>query len=148
MVETPIKSGRRFGDGDYRQSRLEADVAGLSAAILSLTEKMEVKFEKLETRFDRSLTGVRDEIQTSKLAMPETYVLRREYHERFENMASDTQRYHGETDSRIQAVEREVDQLNAAVQGLGGGIKALQWVVAVAVPITGILVTIALKVWR
>lgn len=101
------------GGAEYRQSRLEGDLRELARSITGLQERIDGKFERLETRID----GIKNEVQISKLALPDGYMPRRELQERFENIAADTVRQNRETDERIKKIEDSMSRLLWLVLG-------------------------------
>lgn len=117
-----------------RQMRIEADLRDLRAALGTMQERIDGKFERLETRVE----SVRNDLGQSRLTLPDNFVTRREYQERVENIASDTQRVYKETGDKIGAVDARVQALEDRVQ------RVLWFVVATLVTgAVGLLFTLA-----
>ena len=81
-------------NSDYRLDRIETDIKSIGSKVDALSDRMETRME-----------GVKNEIQTSRLALPENYVRRTELAERFANLADDTAKAYSTLEKRINDLE-------------------------------------------
>ena len=109
------------GNGNYRQSRLEADLHRLEQKLDTNQTRLEANQAQLTGKLD----ALREELGTSRLALPEAYVPRRELAERFDNLAQDSARFQKEVEERFKRLEDSVTWamrlvITAVVTGVAG----------------------------
>ncbi len=110
------------GNGNYRQTRLEADLARLETTL----DTNQTRIEANQAQLNGKLDALREERSARQLALPEAYVPRREVTERFNNLAQDTSKFQKDVKERPKKLEESMTwAMRLVITGVLTGVAGL-----------------------